>query len=399
MVRARACLLACALAAAPACGGEESENQPSPDDEPPVGEPALPLGAPEAPGPHRVGVTTLEIESEGRTIPIEVWYPAHVEEGAAAESYPLRVGTAELARLPSPLGAVRDATLALEGAPHPAVLFSHGNKSWRAQSFYLTEHLASHGFVVIAPEHVGNGLDGSFPMDVAASMRVRPLDLSLALDHVLELSATWPGPLYLAVDRDRVGASGHSFGATSAMRLAGAALDPAAVAERCAAEPEAFLCDGWGAASVPATQGDARVKALLALGPLGLEILGPGFGGTIGVPTMVQGGTHDTITPPEVECVPPYEALATPAWLVLIEGAGHFTFSDVCDFLDSVGATIEQLDDGCGDDDIASADAHAVTATYATAFFRRALTEDTTVDALLAPAASLPPFVARFEAK
>jgi predicted dienelactone hydrolase len=114
---------------------------------------------------------------------------------------------------------------------------------------------------------------------------------------------------------------------------------------------------------------------------------------------MVQGGTHDAITPPDVECIPPYQALPGPAWLMLIEGAGHFTFSDICDFLDSVGAEIEQLSDGCGDDDIASAEAHALASADAVAFFRWTLSGDETARAFLDPARQQPPSIARFEAK
>lgn len=376
--------------AAPADDGRQAE-------EPPVGAPALDPLAPDVTGPYGVGITTLEIQSEGRTVPVEVWYPAHPAAGATVESYALALGSTEIARLPSPLGAVRDAELALEGAPHPAILFSHGHTSWPAQSFYLTEHLASHGFVVIAPEHVGDSLSG-IQVDAALSLRQRPTDLTLALDEVVARSGAWPGLLYLAVDPARVGVAGHSFGATTALRFAGAELDPAATAAACAEDPDAFVCDGWSAAGVPARQGDARARAVLALGPLGTEPLGAGFGGTVAIPAMMQGGTHDTITPPEVECIPPYEAFSSPAWLVLVEGAGHFTFSSVCDFLDSIGTSLAQLDDGCTDEDIASADAHAITSTYATAFFKSALEGDATVEPWLG-GASKPPLVARFERK
>ena len=84
---------------------------------------------------------------------------------------------------------------------------------------------------------------------------------------------------------------------------------------------------------------------------------------------------------------------------MLIEGAGHFTFSNVCDFLDALGGSLPQLDDGCADDDIASADAHAVISTYATAFFRSTLESDATVAPWLDGSASPPPAVARFDAK
>ncbi len=38
----------------------------------------------------------------------------------------------------------------------PLVIYSHGNGGLRYVSAFLTEHLASHGFVVMAPDHTGN---------------------------------------------------------------------------------------------------------------------------------------------------------------------------------------------------------------------------------------------------
>ena len=38
----------------------------------------------------------------------------------------------------------------------PLLVFSHGNSGYRQQSTFLTTHLASWGFVVAAPDHVGN---------------------------------------------------------------------------------------------------------------------------------------------------------------------------------------------------------------------------------------------------
>ena len=43
--------------------------------------------SPGAVGPYAVGVTTIETVSEGRTLPIEVWYPASIAEGAEVVGY------------------------------------------------------------------------------------------------------------------------------------------------------------------------------------------------------------------------------------------------------------------------------------------------------------------------
>ena len=51
--------------------------------------------------------------------------------------------------------AYLDAEPAL-GGPWPIILFSHGNQGIKEQSFFLTEHLASHGYLVVAPDHQYN---------------------------------------------------------------------------------------------------------------------------------------------------------------------------------------------------------------------------------------------------
>ncbi len=69
--------------------------------------------------------------------------------GQRGDPYELYLGTLKLAEIDSPNAAVRDAALDRRGAPYPTILFFHGNGGVRAQSYFLTEHLASHGFVVV----------------------------------------------------------------------------------------------------------------------------------------------------------------------------------------------------------------------------------------------------------
>ena len=58
---------------------------------------------------------------------------------------------------------MRDATPA-PGGPFPGVVFSHGMAGHRRQSTFLCTHLASHGFVVASPDHVGNTLPEMLPL-------------------------------------------------------------------------------------------------------------------------------------------------------------------------------------------------------------------------------------------
>lgn len=370
------------------------------DPAPPTGRPALALTDPTAPGPYHVGVTWITARYGDRELPVQVWYPAEVEAGEEATDYPIVVGVIELAKIESPLGAVRDAPLALEGAPHPAIVFSHGNAGFSAQSVYLTEQLASHGFVVAAPEHVGNSLVADLGgLSAGEAAVARPYDVSATLDALLEASAQWPGPLYLAADQARLGVAGHSFGAFTTLRIAGAEIDAGALSEACAADPAGLVCEGWDG-TAPRSQRDERFRAALAQTPgaaVAFEPLEAGLA-AIDIPMMIQGGTHDEITPYVTESIAPFEALDGPAYLLLIEGAGHFTFSDVCDLTDQLGLDLELLSNGCEPTDISPAQAHELAAGYATAFFQLHLVGETPSN-LLSGAPPLPDEVAAFERK
>jgi predicted dienelactone hydrolase len=377
------------------CVGCGSEEDASGDGEPAPADPG-------EVGPYRIGVTTLETTSEGRTLPIEVWYPASIADGAPEEIYQVMLGALKLTEIPSGLGAVRDAKLDTRGAPYPVVLFSHGNGGMRIQSIYLTEQLASHGFVVAAPDHVGNTITeqvnqgGLAPAEAA---RVRPLDISRTLDAVLETS----GELAGAADPARVGVAGHSFGGYTAFRLAGATIDVEAVKVHCQTQSDLF-CTGWETITepFPASARDERILAALPQTPGGAAVMEAGDNdgfSAITIPTFIQGGTTDEITPFEAESRAPYQRLGGPASLLGIENAGHFTYSNVCQILELTGLTLEQLQDGCEPADIPWRDAHALVNRFATAFFQVHVAGHGELAEHLVPADPLAPGVAFHETR
>src|SRR5439155_25588765 len=93
-------------------------------------------------GPYAVGVTrrifTRESSTTGepRVLNTVVWYPAVA--GSEGPEPPLGRVLAEPDR---------------SGAPYPVLVFSHGFRGGALDSGFLHTHLASHGFVVVAPYH------------------------------------------------------------------------------------------------------------------------------------------------------------------------------------------------------------------------------------------------------
>ena len=173
---------------------------------------------PFARGPFPVGVRTLELVRGGRSLPVELWYPATDEYAgkdlaeATRDRYELIPGFPFVWQ-----EAVRDATP--RRGRHPLVAFSHGYGGHRRQSTFLCTHLASHGFVVAAVDHTGNTMlevvrgvmtlrsGGTLPHPdtvLREFVVLRPADVSFAIDHVLGTDGL--------VDADRIGMAGHSFG-------------------------------------------------------------------------------------------------------------------------------------------------------------------------------------------
>jgi predicted dienelactone hydrolase len=119
---------------------------------------------------------------------------------------------------------------AADSAAVPLVVFSHGIGGSRSGYSYLGKHFASHGIASLHVQHVGSDRQLWFgnPFGVVgrlwhaaseeeAIQRVR--DLSFALDELLDHSA-YGG----RIDRTRIAAAGHSYGANTVMLAAGATL-------------------------------------------------------------------------------------------------------------------------------------------------------------------------------
>src|SRR5262249_32625239 len=116
-------------------------------------------------GPWSVGTREEQVVgTDGLVLTVQVWYPASVE-GAATVVYDGLLA-----------GGAYDAVPADCEESHPMLAFSHGSGGVRYQSPYFTEFLASQGFVVVAPDHVGNTFTDD-SADYATLMTRRPQDV------------------------------------------------------------------------------------------------------------------------------------------------------------------------------------------------------------------------------
>ncbi|HVU90574.1 MAG TPA: dienelactone hydrolase family protein [Pirellulales bacterium] len=258
--------------------------------------------APDAPGEYAVGMSRLDLRDasrDNRRLTSDVWYPVARASGDTST------------------GTKRDAPCA-EGA-FPLVIFSHGAGATRQQSMYLTEHWASHGYVVVAPDHQFNTVfDNAGGLGGIQSGIDRPHDCSFVIDRMLERNGNAADRLYQHIDPQRIGATGHSFGGYTVMVLAGATVDAQEARKMFGKELE------QGDFSHP----DPRVRAVIAYAPVGPPLLSPKSLAEIKIPVMVFAGTHDLILPLEKHQLPLFESLGGPAFLATIEGGSHFCFNN-----------------------------------------------------------------------
>lgn len=308
---------------------------------------------PDEPGTYGVGRTTVTLvdnERSGRTLTTDVWYPIEAAPEAPPSLYQFDAAIPaidlDVAKADQPIAP---------GGPFPVIVFSHGSPSIRYQSLFFTELLASHGFVVAAPDHAGDSavdaLSGS--LAEASTMSIdRPADISFVIDAVLGGAVDEPAGLADAVDADRIGIVGHSGGGDTVLAVTGGRSGAAA---------------------------DDRVKAVLAWTPSTAGLNDESLS-AIDQPTMLVGATLDDIAPIEPNVERAWAAISgRPLYRVDITGGGHDQFTNVCDFLaaadsnpDFPAALRPVVDlpaaDACTPEFIPIEDAHRIISRFGVAF-------------------------------
>jgi predicted dienelactone hydrolase len=156
-----------------------------------------------------------------RGLTVDLWYPARPKAGAAravyTASFPAEPPAAPVS-FSVPGVAVRDADAA--GTGFPLVIVSHGYSNDPAAMTWLTENLASKGYVVAAIRHDDPPITDrtKFPQPLLR----RPLDIVFVAQSLKKtLSAEH------LVDPLRLALIGYSMGGYGVLTAGGATLDPA----------------------------------------------------------------------------------------------------------------------------------------------------------------------------
>jgi dienelactone hydrolase len=291
----------------------------------------LGMRSPTQAGPFGVGLRRMTFVKESVTNPgqqrrlnTDIWYPADPGTGPIDPN----------------IGARANAPLAAGAANFPLLLFSHGSCGFSRQSIFLTATVASYGFIVAAPPHPGNTSSELAtcmePAQLTDSFANRPADISFVIDSLLVLNTDPASFFYGAIDPNRIGMSGHSYGGLTTLRVSAA---------------------------------DARVIAALALAPVATGIE-PEVA-QIHIPAMIQVGTLDGLLE---DARLAYDLLRPPRYALEIARMTHSPFSDFC---------LE-----CGPDTLLPDEAHLYVLRYAIPFLLHWLAGDGRFDPFLAAAAA-----------
>jgi dienelactone hydrolase len=208
-------------------------------------------------GPYEAGWTNTTLNREGRSFSTRIYYPSFVEGSEA------QIDTIH--------------------GPYQVIAFGHG--FFMQNSYYISnfKHLASYGFIVIAPQ---------FPDNDHLQLAY---DLIFCVDYIKSQDSVATSRFYNFIDLTKAGFSGHSMG---------------------------------GGASLLAAANDSTITVIA---PLAAAETNPS---AINVMDQIKGvvylisAQNDGITPPPQHQIPMYSNANPVKALPLIKGANHTRFMD-----------------------------------------------------------------------
>ncbi len=270
----------------------------------------------DTPAPFHVGFLIVDIESDnGEDLTVAVWYPT--QETPAEYQYQNPQKTVSMIAFE---GEPDD-----EHGPYPLIVYSHGYGAGALTGIYLAEHLASHGFVVAAPDHtdeftvmrIRGGEDRDMREYFKSAVELgrsgkdfdreayayRPKDITLVIDEMLQLNRT-ESLLQGLIDEEAIGGMGHSLGGYTMLMVGG----------------------------IDTENYDPRITALLLLSG-GVFMIEDEEYTLITVPVMFMYGEKegsqgraDFVNDKAADTKRAYVNCQPPKFLLVIKGGNHFSF-------------------------------------------------------------------------
>ncbi len=355
------------------------------------------------PGVHPVGSRVLVMDEEPN-LELSIWYPAVVESESSgtAVSYPyqIKLPAIGVVTIATDTGyAVSKAAYDLDAGPYPLVILSPGFAMSASSYGWLAEHLASYGFVVLAPEHDEQMNPESGLWQAAVK---RPQEIQTVFAYV-DAQVQAGGTLAGLVDPETVAVIGHSYGGYTALAAAGARIDSAGFATHCedaaqANHPAAWLCnmllphlpemaDLAGLDALPdglwPDWSNQRVDAIVSLAGDAFFFGQAGLA-EIEAPMLAIGGTADNDSPYEWGTQPTYDYVSSPRKVrIALDEAEHMIFSNPCASIRWYAKLL--AGEFCADTVWDRQQAHDLISHFTTAFLLAELKQDAEAAGMLAP--------------
>ncbi len=269
-----------------------------------------------------VGQRTFRFTDQARSRPLltEVWYPTDdtLKKSDQAFSPFIRQHTVRNGRLPA--GRL------------PLIMLSHGTGGGRLTMEWLAQGLAQNGFIVAAVDHWGNTYDNKVPLEFLKPWE-RPLDISFVLTALLGDKDVQP-----AIDTQRIGATGFSFGGYTVIALAGATIEYDTLLAYYRANPREldvpelpgvskYIDDPAlvaGVKRVPPLK-DNRIRAFFAISPaLGQGFINKKQFATIQAPLYIVGSQGDSMAPVKTNAKHFHELIAGSDYYEFRGQTGHY---------------------------------------------------------------------------
>lgn len=239
-----------------------------------------------------------------RVLPVEVWYPATIPSTQAERvMYDQVMGSSNDPKRPLiPFTfagrALRDAEPKRDASAYPLVIVSHGYLGSRLLLTYLTENLASKGYVVVAIDHAESTFRDAagFP----STLLNRALDDLFVLNEMAKLGEKGQKSFLSGLlDANNTGLVGYSMGGYGALNAVGAGYSAQAgkLFGQLAGGSKALETRMMGSPEYKASL-DPRIKAVVAFAPWGMERGVWDAEGLAGLrtPTLFVAGSKDDIS-------------------------------------------------------------------------------------------------------
>ena len=249
--------------------------------------------------PDSVVLSASGLAPTTRTIRARVWYPAEAQPGGARASF--------AHGLPRPDGTGREfviPSLAVEGAApikgkrFPLVVVSHGYNGWDTFMTWLTENLATKGYVIVAIDHADQRVvnPADFPVSFGNVLVHRARDIRCVMEDLTRRAAKAGDALGQAIDADAIGLVGYSMGGFGVLGAAG--LDYAPASPVLAQLPPPARDQLLQSQTVGKALA-ARIKGVVALAPFGgsppVRVWSEAALAAFTKPVLMIDGDHDDI--------------------------------------------------------------------------------------------------------